>query len=44
MCKLITVSFMIAALTGDDLAIDNSVAPLPLALLQLAVMATGIPG
>jgi len=38
-----TVLFMVAALIGSDLAMDKSLATLPLALLQLAVMVITIP-
>ena len=38
-----TVLFMVAALIGNDLAMDKSLATLPLTLLQLAVMVTTIP-
>ncbi len=38
-----TVLFMVAALIGSELATDKSLATLPLALLQLAVMVTTIP-
>lgn len=38
-----TVLFMVAALIGNDLAMDKSLATLPLTLLQVAVMVTTIP-
>jgi MFS family permease len=39
----ITILFTVAALIGDRLAVDKSLATLPLALLQIAVMITTIP-
>jgi MFS family permease len=39
----ITILFTVAALIGDRLAADKSLATLPLALLQIAVMITTIP-
>lgn len=38
-----TVLFMVAALIGNGLAMDKSLATLPLTLLQLAVMVITIP-